>query len=154
MLALGKLGMGFGDERECNFTREEQVTMMTLWCIFRSPMMIGTELTKMDEWTKSLLTNAGVLRLLGHSRGARQIERDEGHVIWCSMDTEEQAGYLAVFNLEDCESDVAIPWDRVEYYGICGRQGRELWSGEDMDLSGKDTVTVPRHGAKLIKILI
>ena len=154
MLALGKLGMGFGDERECNFTKEEQVTMMTLWCIFRSPMMIGTELTKMDDWTKSLLTNAQVLRLLKHSKGARQMERDESHVIWCAMDAEENAGYLAAFNLEDGESGVSIPWSRVEDYGIRGRKGRELWSGEEVDLSGKNTISVPRHGAKLIKIWI
>ena len=39
------------------FTREERKTMMTLWCMFRSPLMIGAELTKMDDFTLSLLTN-------------------------------------------------------------------------------------------------
>ena len=33
------------------------LTMMTLWCMFRSPLMIGAELTKMDDFTLSLLTN-------------------------------------------------------------------------------------------------
>ena len=44
-------------ERDCLFTREEQKTMMTLWCMFRSPLMIGAELTQMDDFTLSLLTN-------------------------------------------------------------------------------------------------
>ena len=48
MLPLGKVGKGFETgERDCLFTREEQKTMMTLWCMFRSPLMIGAELTKM-----------------------------------------------------------------------------------------------------------
>lgn len=152
MLTLGKLGKGFGHEWECNFTKEEQVTMMTLWCIFRSPMMIGAELTKLDDWTKSLLTNGEVLRLLKYSRGAQQIERDDKHVLWCSMDTEESAGYLAVFNLEEKEADVVIPWKSIEEYGITGKQGKELWSGEGLDLTDENTILVPGHGAKLIKI--
>ena len=58
MLPLGKVGKGFETgERDCLFTREEQKTMMTLWYMFRSPLMIGAELTKMDDFTLSLLTN-------------------------------------------------------------------------------------------------
>ena len=45
-------------------TREEQRSMMTLWCIFRSPLMLGCELTDMDPWTRSLVTNPEVLELL------------------------------------------------------------------------------------------
>ena len=45
---------GFGQERQTNFTRDEQKTMMTLWCMFGSPLMIGGELTKLDDWTQFL----------------------------------------------------------------------------------------------------
>ncbi len=44
-MPLGFLGKGFGEERQTNFTKDEQVTMMTLWCIFRSPLMLGAEMT-------------------------------------------------------------------------------------------------------------
>ncbi len=152
MLTLGKLGKGFGHEWETNFTHEEQITMMTLWCIFRSPMMIGTDLPQLDDWTKGLLTNGEVLGLLKHSGGARQIERDEEHAIWCSMDTEEPAGYLAMFNLADQEREIEVPWDAVEEYGIYGRSGKELWSGQEVALQEKERVGVPAHGARLYKI--
>lgn len=152
MLPLGKLGKGFGHEWETNFTRDEQITMMTLWCIFRSPLMIGTDLPQMDDHTKSLLTNKDVLRLLKFSAGARQIERDEERAIWCSLDSEEDVGYLAVFNLEDGEKEVDIPWDAVAGYGISGREGKELWSGKAVTLHS--SVTVPAHGAKLYRLAI
>ena len=60
MLPLGFLGKGFGEERQTNFTKDEQVTMMTLWCIFRSPLMLGAEMTKLDDWTLSMLQNKGL----------------------------------------------------------------------------------------------
>ncbi len=154
MLTLGRLGKGFGSEWQCNFTKEEQVTMLTLWCIFRSPLMIGTDLTILDEWTKKLLTNQEVLGLLSHSAGARQIKRDEKSVVWCSKDTDENAGYLAVFNLEDKEAAVSVPWEAVSQYGICRKDGKELWSGETAALQNMDSVTVPAHGAKLFKIVM
>lgn len=154
MLTVGRLGKGFGNEWQCNFTREEQVTMLTLWCIFRSPLMIGTDLTTLDDWTKKLLTNQEVLGLLSHSAGARQIKRDERSVVWCSEDTVENAGYLAVFNLEDKEAAVSVPWEAVSQYGICRKDGKELWSGETAELQNMDFVTVPAHGAKLYKVIM
>lgn len=152
MLTLGKLGKGFGHEWDCNFTREEQITLMTLWCIFRSPLMIGTELTLLDDWTKSLLTNRDVLGLLQHSSGARQIERSDKQVVWCSMDTREPAGYVAIFNLQEEEGEIVIPWEKIQTYGISGRKGWELWSGDAVDMTEKNTIIVPPHGAKLMKL--
>lgn len=152
MLTLGRLGKGFGHEWQCNFTKEEQITMLTLWCIFRSPLMIGTDLTLLDEWTKKLLTNRDVLGLLSHSAGARQIQRNEKEVVWCSKDTKENAGYLAVFNLEEKESEITIPWEAVSQYGIHRNAGKELWSGKITDLQKADTITVPAHGARLFKL--
>ncbi|OXM87429.1 hypothetical protein [Paenibacillus rigui] len=55
------------------FTRDEQRTMMTLWCLFRSPLMFGGHLPDNDEWTLSLITNEEVLRLLKHSFWNRQL---------------------------------------------------------------------------------
>ncbi|HBI62942.1 MAG TPA: alpha-galactosidase [Lachnospiraceae bacterium] len=152
MLTLGRLGKGFGHEWQCNFTREEQITMLTLWCIFRSPLMIGTDLTLLDEWTKKLLTNREVLGLLSHSAGARQIQRDEKKVVWCSRDTRENTGYLAVFNLEAKESEISLPWEAICEYGICRNKGKELWRGEITELQTKESISVPAHGAKLFKV--
>ena len=152
MLTLGRLGKGFGHEWQCNFTREEQITMLTLWCIFRSPLMIGTDLTLLDDWTKKLLTNREVLGLLSQSAGARQIQRDEKKVVWCSKDTKENAGYLAIFNLEAKEAEISIPWEAICQYGIFRSNGKELWSGEMTELQAKELISIPAHGAKLFKV--
>lgn len=151
MLTLGKLGKGFGQEWECNFTQEEQKTMLTLWCIFRSPLMIGTDLPQLDEWTLSLLTNHEVMMLAKHTRNARQVERDADHVIWCSEDTWDDRRYLAVFNLKDQEAEVVLPWEVLVDYGICTKNGRDLWETdcEKWEVSLGESVRLPAHGAGL-----
>ena len=63
-------------------SRDEQLTMMSLWCLFRSPMMFGGEMRDNDEFTLSLLTNRDVLSLLTESHGARQVLRNDNFAIW------------------------------------------------------------------------
>ena len=63
MLPLGYLGPapGWGKARQTRLTHDEQRTLVTLWSIFPSPLMVGGELPPADAWTKSLLTNPEVL---------------------------------------------------------------------------------------------
>jgi hypothetical protein len=151
MLTLGRLGRGFNNERDTNFTKEEQFTMMTLWCMFRSPLMLGAELTKMDDFTLSLLTNEKVLRLIRHSCGAKQIERDDKHAVWLSKDTEDASIYVALFNLQEKEDNISIP---LEELGITSQVFLEnLWTGEIQKFQGKElSAKINTHGAVLYRI--
>lgn len=56
--------------------------MMTLWCMFRSPLMIGAELTKMDDFTLSLLTNKELLVLLSEDFRGEQLRRSDEEADW------------------------------------------------------------------------
>ena len=154
MLPLGWLGQGFHTDKHTwytNFTKDEQRTMMTLWCIFRSPLMLGTEMPRLDEWTLSLLTNADVLGLLKYSKGARQIARDKAHAVWLSHDTREDADYVALFNFAGEETKISVD---LSDEGITGTlNGRELWEAETAIFAdGKISVSVAAHGAKLWKL--
>ena len=153
MLPLGQVGKGFGEERMTRFTRDEQMTMMTLWCIFRSPLMVGAELTKLDPWTLDLMTNRKVLHLLTHSAGARQIMRDKRQAIWLSEDTEEDSCYLALFNLADETRRISTDLEALDGKALPGRTMEELWSGYIDKIDGEIFETdISSHGAKLFKI--
>ena len=147
MLPLGMLGKGFAAERKTRFTKEEQRTMMTLWCIFRSPLMIGAELTLLDEETKALLTNQEVLSLIKEGRGAAQIRRTEKDCVWKSLSSKDDSVYLALFNLSDEERKVKVSFEELEIperkYKI-----RDLWKGQYIEENVLSAV-LPCHGAGL-----
>jgi alpha-galactosidase len=153
MLPLGYLGKGFGEERYTRFTREEQITMMTLWCIFRSPLMIGAELTKLDQWTLNLLTNKNVLRLLTDSLSARQIRRDNKQAIWFSKDMKGNY-YLAVFNLSDAVQKITISAEELDLDTFDGYIFEELWNNENQKVVDHIfEAEILTHGAKLYKLI-
>ena len=53
---------GWGEPRMSRYTQDEQSTEFTLWAISRSPLILGTNLTKLDDFTRSLITNKEVLK--------------------------------------------------------------------------------------------
>lgn len=146
MLPVGRLGKGFGEERATRFTKDEQRTMMTLWSIFRSPMMLGAELPKLDEWTLGLITNDEVLRLLTCSSGAREYFRDEKRIVWRAEDREDQSCYIAVFNISEEKQDVVL----AEYDESGAKCGRDLW--EHASVSMDEPCTIAPHGCILFQI--
>lgn len=155
MLPVGYVGKGFDNERYTNFTKEEQITMMTLWSIFRSPLMIGGELTKLDDWTLKLLTNKKVMHLLSGSYGAKQITRDKDTAVWASKDSDNKSIYIALFNLSDEARTVSVDAEEIELESFKGKSFEELWSQDVLTGDGaKFEEKVPVHGARLYKVNI
>lgn len=141
MLPLGRLGKGFGEERSTRFTPDEQRTMMTLWCIFGSPLMTGAELTKLDDETLSLLTAREVLAMLPCK--ARQVLRDEEKAVWTASGPETGTRYAALFNLSDAPAWVGASWEELS---LPAAPGTELWTGEALPLrEGGLSACLPPH---------
>lgn len=152
MLPLGRLGKGFGREWETNFTKDEQRTMMTLWCVFGSPLMIGAELTKLDAWTIELLTRKEILKLVSNDYAGRQFEKNEAYAVWSCLNDKTGEKYLALFNFLETDKVLTCCLNEVEQFagqagGVCG--ATELWSGERLVFEGVLADTVPAHGARL-----
>lgn len=82
MLSVGEIRQCYHERGRTRFTREEQRTMMTLWCMMRSPLMIGGEMTKNDTFTLALLTNADVLDIEKKSTCAHPLKTTENESLW------------------------------------------------------------------------
>ena len=155
MLPIGMIGGCFGDriERQSALTREELKTMMSLWGVFGSPLMIGGELTRMDPFALSLLTNRDLLRMHKNGRYAQQLERTDDHAVWVSMDPEEGTGYIAMFNRAEEERAVHCWIGQAADRGLKAYNGgpiREIWSGESAAFqTGGLACLVPAHGVKV-----
>lgn len=157
MLPLGHLGIrsvdGGAADRWTRFTKDEQLTMMTLWTIFRSPLMFGGEMRDNDEWTLSLLTNAEVLRMHRDSRNARLVYRDEADRIVWAADGQDGMVYAALFNAGEEPAEVTVT---MEQLGMAnGAQVLDMWKGESAAISGPGlSVSLAPHGAALFKITV
>lgn len=157
MLPLGKVGKHFGHERDTLFTKEEQKTMMTLWCIFGSPLMLGAELTMLDDWTLSLLQKEELLRLENGAFCSKQVLRDDEKCVWASVDPKTGECYLALFNFKDEVQEISLPYADCTamfpagYFPERMPAMKEVWSGEEYRICA-DTVSgsVMPHGALLL----
>lgn len=142
MLPLGKLGKGFGQERDTNFTYDEQKTMLSLWTIFRSPLMLGAEMTKLDEQTIGLLTNADVYSMFQQARGAREQYRDDNYILWESASDTHK--YTAIFNISEQPGN--LPQRLTD--SLSGAS-LELWSKKSFAALKEEPI--PPHGVLLFK---
>ncbi len=158
MLPLGKLsknGTCHGPQnRMTQFTKSEQITMMSLWGIFRSPLMMGGNMPENDEWTLSLLTNEEYMKMHRTSYGAHQHYRNEkngkGQVIWVSNG--KGCKYAALFNTKDTEQNVKLNLTEIlmpdEKYTIY-----DIWAKEEIGrFKNTFKTSIPPHGAGLYKI--
>lgn len=153
MLPLGMVGKGFDNEHQTYFTPEEQRTMMTLWCIFGSPLMLGAKMTKLDEWTLSLLTNRNVLALLNPNCRAQQICRDEEKAVWISENKQKNQFHLALFNLSDTPAEISVSLEELAISSE-SPEAKELWTDETFTYENQILCkTLPAHGCGLYRIL-
>ncbi|MFC1569447.1 putative Ig domain-containing protein [bacterium] len=152
MLVVGWVGWG-PELHLTHLSASEQYTHISLWSLLASPLLLGCDLTKMDDFTLNLLTNDEVLAVNQDILGkqARQILISDATQIWVKPLAD---GSLAVglFNLSDDEKSVSVDWTDL---GISGKhQVRDLWRQMDLGIFNNVFETsVPIHGVVLIKLI-
>ncbi|UOQ77749.1 NPCBM/NEW2 domain-containing protein [Hymenobacter sp. 5516J-16] len=136
MLPLGRIGIRAerGDDRMSRFTRDEQYTLMSLWSIFRSPLMFGGDLPSNDAFTLSLLTNKDVLAMHRSSTNNRQLFRKDNLIAWTADDPNTGDKFLALFNAQDQE--LAPASEAAWASAVITRQTPGQSQPVDVDISG------------------
>jgi alpha-galactosidase len=153
MLPLGKVRFG----KPAKFTRDEQFTLMTLWSIARSPLMMGGDLTQLDDFTLSLLTNDEVLAVNQSSSGNKQLFNRDGLIAWVADAPGLKDKYLAVFNTRDASSKrsperVVVTLSELGFSGAAAV--RDLWAKQDLaQVSAEIAFELPAHGAMFYRLV-
>jgi alpha-galactosidase len=100
MIPFGRLRRRgpFGEESNSRLTRDEQVTLMTFWCLARSPLIFGGDMPLNDASTESLLTNDEVLEANRSGSDPKPLFHKEDKVIWYSR-AQDGGIYIGIFNL-------------------------------------------------------
>jgi alpha-galactosidase len=155
MIPFGHLGIRSaigGPDRQTRFTKDEQRTLMTLWCLAPSPLMFGGNLPDNDDWTEALLTNDEAIAVDQDPAGnqGQRVVHENGHEVW----VKELSGgdkAIGLFNRNASEEWIVLRWGDAN---LSGKQKvRDVWDQKDLGMfSDELTMTVPGHGAVLLRL--
>ena len=151
MLVVGHVGWG-PKLRPTRLKPIEQQTHITLWAMLGAPMLIGCDLTKIDDFTRDLLCNDEVLDINQDPLGqvAQRIKQD-GHVEVWSRPLFDGTIAVAIFNRGTLDANWRIEWTDLGFTGM--QPVRDLWTHkEQRDLSDNFGGTIRAHGSILFKI--
>ncbi len=129
MLVVGKLG--WGQLRPSRLTPNEQYTHISLWCLLSSPLLIGCDMSQMDEFTLSLLSNDEVLAVDQDPLGkqASRIWQNGDLEIW-AKDMKDGSKAVGLFNRGEEQTTIKLNWSDL---GIAGKHHvRDLWRQKDL----------------------
>jgi len=139
MIPLGRISVRGerGNDRMTRLSKDEQYTLMTLFTIFRSPLMFGGDLPSNDAFTLSLLTNKEVLKMHRESTSVRQLYQKDNKVAITSKNSKTGDTYLAMFNLSDDKAvqEVCVNLTDLGINGKCTIT--DMWSGEKEGIFSK-----------------
>jgi hypothetical protein len=171
MLPLGKIGIRAerGQPRMSRFTKDEQIALMTLFAIFRSPLMFGGDLPSNDDFTLSLITNPGLLYVHRSSVNGKQLFRENDRIAWTADDPLTGDKFVALFNVYDPPRDagnretgaggtsISEAEEITIDFNLLGLKGKhrvtDVWTGQRLGkYSGSFTASIKRHGAGLYRI--
>ena len=142
MLEVGNGGMSF----------DEYTTHMTLWTILAAPLLAGNDLSKMTAQTKELLMNKEVIAV-DQDRLGKQGDR-----VWAQGPEEVWAKQLSggakavgLFNRAETPRTISLKLSVIGFSPDA--KLRDLWAHKDVQATnGVYTVTVPKHGAVMLKV--
>ena len=131
MIPLGRIAVRGerGVDRMTRLTKDEQVSLMSFFTIFRSPLMFGGDMPSNDAFTLSLLNNKDVLKMHGEGTDVKQLFMENGQVAVTSRNSKTGERYIALFNIGD--KDASTISVNLKDLGLTGKvKVTDLWSGK------------------------
>jgi len=155
MIPLGHIRLRYGrgkPDRWTNFTPDEQLTLISLWCLAPSPLMLGMNLPDNDEWTAALLTNPEVLAL-NQDPWAKAARRTTGlptrSEVWL-RDLQDGSLAVGIFNRSDEPDEAVLLWRDL---GLTPPvKVRDLWLRQDLDAPDSFTAALAPHACRLLRL--
>jgi alpha-galactosidase len=151
MLIVGELGWG-EKLHPTRLTPDEQYTHISLWCLLSSPLLIGCDISKMDDFTLNLLTNDEVIELDQDPLGkqALQLLKEVNYEVWVK-ELEDGSKAVGIFNLGDSYKTISFKWSDIGLRG--NTMIRDLWRQKDLGFTYDECISkVPPHGVTLLKV--
>ncbi|QIY68626.1 carbohydrate-binding protein [Streptomyces sp. RLB1-33] len=146
---LDSLDVGNGEMD--GLTKAERQSYMTLWAMNKSPLFTGDDLTKLDSYGVSLLTNKEVIAVdQNDSPVARPVTTVGDQQVWGTKNA-DGSYTVALFNLADSPASVTAQWASLGFTG--NASVRDLWNKANLGTyKNKITEALPAHGSRLFTV--
>jgi alpha-galactosidase len=151
MMVVGRMGRS-GNPVPTALTSDERITHVTLWSMLAAPLLLGCDLSRLDQFTLDLLTNDQVIDVNQDPLGkqARRVARTDWSEVW-SRPLWDGAIAVGLFNRGPKRTEVVARWADLSLRGR--HPVRDLWQQKDLGVfDGSFSAHVPAHGAALAKI--
>ena len=151
-LLLGYLSNWKGQTVPTPLTPNEQYTQVSLWCLQAAPLILSGDITRLDDFTLSLLSNDEVIDIDQDPLGkpGRRVAAQDEHEIW-AKDMEDGTKAVGLFNRGESESTVTVTWEALGLHGK--RRVRDLWRQKNLGTFDREFQTkVPRLGVVLLLV--
>jgi len=156
MIPFGHIGIKCtiaGPDRQTRFTPDEQRTLMSLWALAPSPLVLGANLTDIDQPTLALITNDEVLSVNQDPLGAKakRIAQHDHTEVWVkNLKNGDKA--VGLFNRGETATDVELLWSEADISGQ--HKLRDVWAHRDLgSFSEKVSLSVPPHSSVLLRVM-
>lgn len=151
MLQVGIVG--FGNTHPSRLTQDEQITHISMWCMFSSPLLIGCDMTKLDKFTTAILENDEALDINQDPLGKAAVlvyRANDTDQVW-ARPLADGTWAVGLINAGMDDKKLTARWSDI---GVIGKQKvRDLWLHKDVGaFDGAYSVVVPSHGTVLLKI--
>jgi len=151
-LLLGYLSNWKGQTAPTPLTPNEQYSHVSLWCLVAAPLIFSGDITRLDDFTLSLLTNDEVIDVDQDPLGKPgcRVAADGDLEVW-AKDLEDGTKAVGLFNRGEDEATVTAKWADLGLKGK--RMVRDLWRQKDLGkYEGEFKASVPRHGVVLVRL--
>jgi alpha-galactosidase len=130
--------------RHTRLTPAEQQTQLSLWAMARSPLIIGANLTLLDQSTTRLLCNPDILKINQTATASRQVLHEGELVIW-TADLPGDVHAVAAFNL----GEKIITLDRAlsDFVSAGKYDIKNAWTGERRPGASRASSTLEPHAS-------
>ncbi len=147
------LEIGTHENNQPGLTRDEEYTHMTLWCLVSAPLLLGNDLSKLDEFTLNVLENDEVSAVNQDALGKQASTLcTEGNLRILAKDLEDGTKAVGLFNIgNEAAAMVKVKWSDLNISGK--KTVRDLWQQKDLGkFNDEFSMKVAPHSAELVKI--
>ncbi len=137
MLPLGKISIRSEalwahdlEIRQSRFTENEQRAMMTMWNIYRSPLMFGGHLPESNDFSIRLLKNKWALHINQNTKNNQQVVNQNETLVWKAEDIENDEVFISFLNMNDDTQEVSVSYSELNVSGQYAIY--DIWDGDSL----------------------